>query len=126
MSTHCTVKFYENNKPLLAVYHQYDGYFKGVGLDMANFLLPFQVVDGIAYKETSNRVANGISCLAAQYIASFKTKVGGVYITHLDDSQEYDYELSLDSNSQLIICAYENGEEKYKGSISEFIRYIQS
>jgi len=39
--------------------------------------------------------ANGMGCLAAQYVAKHKTRIGGLYLTSPNDFQGYDYEVRL-------------------------------
>ena len=100
MGTRSTIKFYEGNKPLLSIYTQYDGYISGVGHDLANFLKDIKVVNGYGSKDTIFNAANGMGCLAAQYLAKFKDKIGNVYITTPDDEQEYNYEVRLIKTSE--------------------------
>jgi hypothetical protein len=103
MGTRSTVKFYSEHstndaKPMVCIYQQYDGYIEGVGFDLANFLKGKKVINGFndaRGESIENGFANGMGCLAAQYIASIKTKIGGVYIADLDDSEDYDYEVRL-------------------------------
>ena len=39
MGTRSTVKFYNrNNKNLISLYNQYDGYYSGVGMELLEFL----------------------------------------------------------------------------------------
>lgn len=65
-------------KPLLTIYQQMDGYPSGVGLELAEFLAKFKVVNGFGAE--TDKVANGAGCLAAQLVANFKAGVGGFYI----------------------------------------------
>ncbi len=100
MGTRSTIKFYEGNDPLLSVYTQYDGYISGVGRDLANFLKDIKVVNGYGSKDTIFNAANGMGCLAAQYLARFKDSIGNVYVTTPDDNQEYNYEVRLIKTSE--------------------------
>ena len=100
MGTRSTVKFietYEDGKETVcAIYQQYDGYIEGVGHDLANFLKAIKIINGISRADRQDmlgRYANGMGCLAAQYIKAMKTEVGGLYITTAEDSQEYNYEV---------------------------------
>lgn len=95
MGTRATVKFKEGNNILVNVYHQYDGYLRGVGLELANFLNGIEIVNGLRDNATFGEIANGMGCLASQYIASIKTQAGGVYIESLDCIEEYDYIVEL-------------------------------
>jgi len=66
-------------KSYINMYKQYDGYIERMGVDLAEFLLPFTVVNGIGLTE-DRKIANGSGCLAAQIVAHFKTEAGGVYL----------------------------------------------
>lgn len=100
MGTRSTVKFIEKLKDsegkeeevvLVSIYQQYDGYPSGVGMTLAEFLQPIEMVNGISSYDKP--IANGMGCLSAQYIAHIKDGVGTVYITNPDDKQGYDYEV---------------------------------
>jgi hypothetical protein len=92
MGTRSLTFVYDGDKPILNLYRQYDGYPTGHGAELAQFLEGFTIVNGIG-RET-NRVANGMGCLAAQVVAHFKDGVGGVYIHSVDSKecgQDYEY-----------------------------------
>jgi hypothetical protein len=87
-----TFVYSENNKPLVNLYRQYDGYPSGHGAELAEFLDGFKVVNGIGRETT--RIANGMGCLAAQVVAHFKDSVGGFYIHSVESTecgQDYEY-----------------------------------
>ena len=65
------------------VYKHYDGYPEGHPLDLAKFLKDFTIGNGIPYPEP-DKMANGLGCLAAQYIAAFKMKPGDLYVENSD------------------------------------------
>ena len=65
------------------VYKHYDGYPEGHPVNLARFLNKFEIVNGIPFEDDS-RVANGLGCLAAQYIAAFKMKPGDLYVENPD------------------------------------------
>ena len=56
--------------PILCMYRQMDGYPSGHGADLAEFLAPIKMVNGLGSDAES--VANGTGCLAAQIVAHFK------------------------------------------------------
>lgn len=67
-------------KPLLTIYRQMDGYPSGMGLELAEFLAQFKVVNGFGLGDTTKQ-ANGAGCLAAQLVGFLKDgQVGGIYI----------------------------------------------
>ena len=77
------------------IYHHYDGYPEGLGCKLAEFLCDFRVVNGLPLDYFENvKVANGVGCLTAQLIASFKEEPGNVYIDYPDadrDDVEFTY-----------------------------------
>ena len=71
------------------VYKHYDGYPSGHPVDLAKFLNGFNIVNGLG--QDTHKVANGLGCLAAQYIAAFKMKPGDIYVEN-PDTQHGDIE----------------------------------
>ena len=85
------VSFSEHPKRVeVQVYKHYDGYPEGHPLDLAKFLKDFTIGNGIPYPEP-DKVANGLGCLAAQYVAAFKMEPGDLYIEN-PDAQHGDIE----------------------------------
>lgn len=113
MGTRSTVKFYsefDQEEPVVSVYQQYDGYINGVGYDLAIFLKEKTIINGIHSGQTMDKgFANGMGCLAAQYVAENKTEIGCFYLTTKDDYQEYNYEVRfIDDNFVIKIKYYDN------------------
>ena len=110
MGTRSTVRFYsefDKEEPIVSVYQQYDGYIEGVGHNLANFLKNKTIINGFGIDQTMNKgFANGIECLAAQYVAENKTEIGGFYLTTKDDYQEYNYEVRFIDNKFVIKVNY--------------------
>jgi len=102
MGTRSTTKFIEKRGekliPLVNIYQQWDGYIEGKGYDLVDFLKSKTIINGISYGQDTFDYANGFGCLIAQYIKEFKEDVGGLYITALDDKQEYNYEVIFDED----------------------------
>jgi hypothetical protein len=111
MGTRATVKFFNTRTklPIVSVYHQFDGYPSGVGQELVNFLNKFTMVNGLRGGETLLSYANGIGCLAAQYVADQKRDVGGVYLMPIENDEEYNYEVRLIGET----------ESSYKGTFFE-------
>ena len=77
------VSFSEHPKRVeVQVYKHYDGYPSGHPVDLAKFLSEFKIVNGLG--QDTNKVANGLDCLAAQYIAAFKQDAGDLYVENPD------------------------------------------
>ena len=89
-----TYVYDENHNKLCCMYRQMDGYPSGHGKELAEFLAPITLINGLHTGMPKN-AANGMSCLAAQLIAHFKTRIGGIYLEPLtrglDCDQEYEY-----------------------------------
>lgn len=121
MGTRSTVKFYSEyaqDEPVMCVYQQFNGYIDGVGHDLANFLINKKVINGFGFGETmADGYANGMGCLAAQYVAEKKTEIGGFYLTTRDDQQEYNYEVRF-VEGKLIIRV-----EDFEGTPEELLNY---
>jgi hypothetical protein len=120
MGTGSTVKFYDEveDQPILSVYQQYDGYISGVGHDLANFLKDKKIVNGYNLGQTMELgYANGVGCLAAQYVANSKKVIGGFYLTHANDEQEYNYKVRvIDGKPQIEV-------DDFKGTPEELLNY---
>lgn len=100
MGTRALVYVYNDDeavKPLVCLYYQYDGYPSGVGLDLAKFLRPIDVINGFGLNDKAGVAANGMGCLAAQLIADQKKGIGGVYVvpceSNSDHWQEFEYHI---------------------------------
>ena len=92
MGTRSLTFVYEENKPIINMYRQFDGYPEGHGAELAEFLLSGEMVNG--FSQTETRQFNGMGCLAAQMIVNFKKSVGGFYIYPIESNscwQDYEY-----------------------------------
>ena len=67
------------SKRIITMYRQMHGYPSGHGIDLAEFLSEFTIVNGIGLTD-NRKTANGSGCLAAQIVAHFKTGVGSIYL----------------------------------------------
>ena len=138
MGTRSTMKFIRkgNNKltPLVSIYRQYDGYIDGVGHELAKWLLNKEIINGIASNNDLTKLANGFECLIAQYIRDFKTKPGNLYITDMDDRQEYNYEVIFDDDKYFrgiynvddLITIKVDSHPNFKGTPSELLSFKES
>jgi hypothetical protein len=95
MGTRSLTFVYDGETPIINMYRQYDGYPTGHGAELAEFLAPFTLVNGLGINET-RKVANGMGCLAAQLVANFKDGAGGFYLyptSAVDCGQDYEYHI---------------------------------
>lgn len=126
MGTKSTVKFYSrfDKQPVLSVYQQYDGYIEGVGHTLANWLKKKRISNGYLHGTMELGFANGMGCLAAQYVAEHKTCIGSFYATTADDVQEYNYEVRfIDGNFIIEVRSFRGTPDEllnYKEEESEF------
>lgn len=80
-----TTVYSEDNKPLVCLYRQFDGYPDGHGAELREFLAPRLLGNGIGVGATSGKFANGMGCLAAQLVAHFKgDHLGAFYLVEPD------------------------------------------
>ena len=108
------------NKACVNMYRHYDGYPKGHGIELAEFLRDFSVVNGLgdsaAYDPDKVKIANGYGCLAAQIIAHFKTIPGNIYLYECDDDQDswqnYTYTVYPKDGEPTWISIYSNLTEE--------------
>lgn len=124
MGTRSTVKFYSefNQKtPILSVYQQYDGYISGVGHELANWLKDKKIINGFGSQTMEDGFANGMGCLAAQYVAAHKSEIGGFYLTTPDDTQSYNYTVHLIDGKLIIVV-----DDIFKGTPEELLAFEES
>ena len=114
MGTRSTTKFIEKRGDkkveLVNIYQQWDGYVEGKGYDLANFLKSKKIINGISSGKNNSNYANGFGCLIAQYIKEFKEEVGNLYITDLDNKQEYNYEVIFDNDKYFSRDIFDNND----------------
>ena len=120
------IEKYDDNEEqvLTTMYRQYDGYMSGHGVDLAEWLSKFSVVNGISLAE-ERQVANGADCLAAQMFAHFKNGPGGIYLMHPDAhdcGEEYIYYIYV-HHDDITIKVYDTYSEKviFEGTPKKFL-----
>jgi hypothetical protein len=115
---------------IVTMYRQFDGYPKGMGIDLAEFLAKGKLVYGISSAETE-LVFNGMSCLAAQAVAHFKEGPGGIYLHRggtINCDEEYRYEvIATEGSSEIIMRCYDVYKKKwiFQGTPTQFIEQIE-
>jgi hypothetical protein len=119
MGTRSLTFVYEENKPIMNMYRQFDGYISGHGQELAEFLKSGTLVNG--YSSTDQTQFNGMGCLAAQMIVNFKKGVGGFYIYPVDSTdcwQEYEYHVYENT-----VIVKNPSEVIFEGTWEEFHSY---
>jgi len=100
------------DKSVVNMYRQYDGYPEGMGLDLAEFLDDFNIVNGLTFRPMARKVANGVGCLAAQLVQHFKDGPGNIYLESLkgepsDHWEDYIYTLYPKEGEPTFISIYD-------------------
>lgn len=113
-----------DSEPFVCMYRQFDGYPNGHGRELAEFLMPIEVVNGYTPDRRARTHANGMGCLAAQMIHHFKgEEIGGIYLLvpnlESDSGQEYEYHVWKDK-VKVIDCYSEGDEPLFTGTWREF------
>jgi len=119
----------EKRRPICCMYRQYDGYMQGHGQELADFLKPFTVVDGITLTD-KGKTANGMDCLAAQMIAHFKDGAGGIYLQHPDTEdvwESYIYEIEEGGKGNFIVTVHDTYDKVviFQGTVRQLINKIK-
>lgn len=126
MSTNAVMNFYHNGGNIANIYHHWDGYPAGQGLELAKFLNKLEIGNGVGSRNMY-QVANGFDCLVAQYIAKMKKEAGGVYMTTEQDSQEFNYNIAYYDRLKKYSIKIIRNESKiiFEGDEKEFLDYCQ-
>ena len=103
-------------KSVINMYRQYDGYPDGHGVDLAEFLDDFNVVNGLGIPRPP-KVANGTGCLAAQLVQHFKDGPGSIYLEALkgepgDSWEEYIYTIYPKEGEPTFVSIYDVWEKE--------------
>ena len=125
-----TFVYDEEGRKIINMYRQYDGYPSGHGKELAEFLEPITMVNGIGATE-ARKIANGSGCLAAQLVSHFKDGPGGIYLeptTAVDCGQDYEYHIATHGEGAelTITCQRIEGprplrrKKIFDGSLEEF------
>jgi hypothetical protein len=124
MGTRSTTKVVTEYGPVVNMYRQYDGYLEGHGQELAEFLVQFSLVNGLGNGNPEGRVANGLGCLAAQMVAEFKTEAGGIYLMAMNQTEEYNYEITLGQSGLNIKVTKYSDEVVFNGSPEDLLRVV--
>lgn len=125
MSTRSLTRFYDEyeDELLVTMYRHSDGYVSGHGRELLDFLSGFAVVNGLGL-DKSEKIANGMGCLAAQAIAHFKDGPGGIYIVSPQYGQE-EYEYDVRYHNYIEIQVKNNGQVIFDwNNLNEFESFV--
>ena len=99
-------------KSILNMYQQYDGSPRFVGVELAEFVNPIKIINGISGSIKVGEYANGPGCLAAQIVQEFKHDVGYTYLHECDGDigdlgEEYIYTIYPKEGEPTYISIYD-------------------
>lgn len=100
---------------LVNIYQQYDGYPEYMAVEYAKWLKSISIGNGISGKPELNKFANGPGCFAAQFIKHFKDRVGGLYLSPIDDDYgwaEYVYTLFPKEGEETYMAIYDTYQKE--------------
>ena len=126
-----TFVYDEEGRKLVNMYRQYDGYPSGHGKDLAEFLEPITMVNGIGMSE-ARKIANSPGCLAAQLVSHFKDGPGGIYLeppSAKNCGQDYEYHVHFADGALKVVCKeitdYDPIRRKtvFTGTVPEFVAF---
>jgi len=129
MGTRSLTYFYEEEQanPFMCMYRQFDGYPEGHGAELGEFLAKFTIVNGFGTGDKAGSHANGMGCLAAQYIAHVKTEIGNHYIVEpslqKDSWQEFEYHVYPDRVE--VLACYNDGQLIFSGSYKALAKWAK-
>ena len=128
MGTHSLITFIDGDQAITTVYRQFDGYPSGRGKGLATFLASKRMVNGFS-NDKSVTEANGMGCLAAQWIKFEKDRVGNVYIypPDIEDNDcgaEFHYWVSGDGSAPLTVAVTAD-EPLFEGNVDEFVAWVE-
>ena len=117
----------KQRKPITCMYRQYDGYLDGHGLELAEWLNQYTIVNGIGMDET-RKIANGMGCLSAQIVAYLKEAPGDFYLHSAgtrDIGEEFIYTLYYTEELNIKVQdTYDDGHNLFDGNIKAYKNWI--
>ncbi len=131
MGTRCLTIFYQEDKEIVVMYRQYDGYIEGHGKELADFLGGKKIVNGINPSDDQSLIFNGMGCLAASVISEMKEGVGGFYLLPAgtrDCWEDYIYHIRGDIGLEPHIeVSYGSSDEFiFKGPASKYNEWLEA
>lgn len=91
-------------------------------MELANWLADKVIINGFSVQTMEAGFANGMGCLAAQYVAYKKTQIGKCYMTAADDVQDYNYNVRYDTTEK----TFKISVNDFDGTPKEFLQKINS
>ena len=100
------------NKTIVDIYHHWDGYPEGLGVQLAEYFDGKRVTNGLGSKDNEDLNFNGMGCLAASLVAYLKDGPGDVYIEPRESHGwiDYDYYVWGDDGKGIWISIFDGSE----------------
>lgn len=119
-----TVVLDDDNKEVVVMYRQLDGYLDGHGKELKELFAGKPIINGIN-GQNFKEAFNGMGCLAATMVAHFKDSIGGFYLypagtSKIDEEYVYIIRNVEDRVHLKVKCVYGGGEVLYDGFIDDF------
>jgi hypothetical protein len=95
-----------------------------VGSELSTFLNKGDILNGFTSSDQLD--FNGMTCLAAQFVATFKKSIGGLYITNKKDFQEFNYHVYYENKELSILVRDENKKIIFRGGKLTFQLWCDS
>lgn len=125
MSTRATLSFYDDGRPLVSLYKHWDGYPRngehGFGKQIADWMQKVALTIGVGKSNDEIFYANGMGCLAAKFIADFKSEPGDLYVVRYVEDWDIQYSYVVDEN---YVRVYRGTHEMFNGTWGEFQQWI--
>ena len=123
MGTRSLTVFVEDDGVEIGVmYRQLDGYPEGHGRELAEMLSGIKMVNGLSSDKPA-KLANGMTCLAAQIVAHFKDGSGGIYLYPAGTrncGEEYIYLVTGNTGEEPEMEIHDRHRVLYKGPASAY------
>lgn len=113
MGTRALIQIKHDDKVIVNITSQYDGYFEGIGKRLQSYLKNKHIVNGYQNCHTLDNSFNGMGCLAAALTAHLKTGIGNIYITpDVDLWADYIYTITCSASIINLTGKHRTGGEK--------------
>lgn len=144
MGTCCTTRIRfkrgKNSPVTLLTFHRHsDGHPDSHGLELANELGSYEIVNGLRIGGGNANQANGPGCLAAQLLCSFKDGPGGIYLVPDNEDEftgNYHYDVTITETYSskfskptykigVIVWSGEPDKLMFNGSLAKFTKWCE-
>lgn len=121
-----TYVFFDHNKKknlsdaIVCMNVHWDGNPESYGFQLALFLNGYKIVNGLSVGQDSEKIANGMDCLAAQMVAYFKTEPGDIYLYPPSNKSKETYNYYIYPKT---IEVFDYDKKLFSGSWKDFLKF---